>query len=70
MFARHTQRTRTNASVFPARSRLQEVCSQIWATLYDYPSLRTTEGLLSYVKESVRLAWGLINQVRGLSVGG
>ncbi|XP_037067859.1 uncharacterized protein LOC119089298 [Pollicipes pollicipes] len=42
---------------------VEEVCSQIWATLYDYPSLRSTEGLLSYVKESVRLAWGLINQM-------
>ncbi|XP_076363241.1 uncharacterized protein LOC143253356 isoform X2 [Tachypleus tridentatus] len=39
-----------------------DVCSQIWATLYDYPSLKTCEGLLLYVRDCVRLAWGLINQ--------
>ena len=43
---------------------LQEVCSQIWATLYDYPSLKTCTGLLQYVRDSVRLAWALVNQVR------
>lgn len=40
----------------------QEVCQQIWATLYDYPSLKSCEGLLQYIKECVRLAWGLCNQ--------
>ena len=42
---------------------LQEVCSQIWATLYDYPCLKTTDGIIRYVKECVRVAWGLVNQV-------
>ena len=41
----------------------QEVCSQIWATLYDYPCLKTTDGIIRYVKECVRVAWGLVNQV-------
>ena len=39
------------------------MCQQIWATLYDYPSLKNCEGLLQYVKDCVRLAWGLSNQV-------
>lgn len=40
----------------------QEVCSQIWATLYDYPSLKGCEGLSAYVKDCVRLAWALATQ--------
>ena len=43
---------------------IQEVCSQIWATLYDYPCLKTCDGIIKYVKECVRVAWGLVNQVR------
>ena len=42
---------------------LQEVCSQIWATLYDYPGLKSCDGLIKYIKECVRTAWGLTNQV-------
>ncbi|XP_064096920.1 uncharacterized protein LOC135208546 [Macrobrachium nipponense] len=41
---------------------VDEVCQQIWATLYDYPTLKTCEGLLQYIKDCVRLAWGLSNQ--------
>ncbi|KAK3870127.1 hypothetical protein Pcinc_024606 [Petrolisthes cinctipes] len=41
---------------------VEEVCQQIWATLYDYPSLKLCDGLLQYVKDCVRLAWGLCNQ--------
>ncbi|XP_069166282.1 uncharacterized protein [Procambarus clarkii] len=41
---------------------VEEVCQQIWATLYDYPALKTCEGLLQYIKDCVRLAWGLNNQ--------
>ena len=47
---------------------LQEVCSQIWATLYDYPGLKTCDGLIKYIKECVRTAWGLTNQVRQKSL--
>ena len=42
----------------------QEVCSQIWATLYDYPGLKSCDGLIRYIKECVRTAWALTNQVR------
>jgi len=42
---------------------MQEVCCQIWATLYDYPCLKSCPGLVQYVKDAVRLAWGLVNQV-------
>lgn len=38
------------------------MCQQIWATLYDYPALKSCEGLLQYIKDCVRLAWGLSNQ--------
>ena len=37
---------------------------QLWATLYDYPSLKTCNGLLKYIENCVRLSWGLVNQVR------
>ncbi len=42
---------------------LQDVCNQIWATLYDYPCLRSCDPLVKYIKDSVRLAWALVNQV-------
>lgn len=38
---------------------LQEVCAQIWATLYDYPCLKGCTGLVRYVCDCVRLAWAL-----------
>lgn len=44
----------------------QDVCNQIWATLYDYPCLRTCDQLVKYIKDSVRLAWALVNQVSNL----
>ena len=37
---------------------------QLWATLYDYPSLKTCNGLLKYIENCVRLSWGLVNQVK------
>lgn len=40
-------------------SVLQEVCSQIYATLYDYPVLKDCQGLRSYVAACVQVAWGL-----------
>ena len=40
----------------------QDVSQQIWATLYDYPSLKSCEGLLQYINDCVQLAWGLANQ--------
>ena len=35
------------------------MCSQVWATLYDYPSLRGCDGLRHYVQECVHVAWAL-----------
>jgi hypothetical protein len=37
----------------------QEVCNQVWSTLYDYPSLKECAGLRQYIEECVRLAWAL-----------
>ena len=45
-------------------THFQEVCTQIWATLYDYPRLKSCDGLIKYIKECVRTAWGLTNQVK------
>ena len=42
----------------------QEVTSQIWATLYDYPCLKDCQGLKHYINKCVRVSWGLVNQVR------
>ncbi|GIY49548.1 mitochondria-eating protein [Caerostris darwini] len=47
---------------FDVRKNLEEVLSQIFATLYDYPSLKTCEGLKHYVKDCLRIAWSLSNQ--------
>ncbi|XP_046382270.1 uncharacterized protein LOC124153215 [Ischnura elegans] len=53
---------RRNADSFNMSRNVEEVCSQIWATLYDYPCLKSCDGLVQYVKSAVRLAWNLINQ--------
>ncbi|KAL1138317.1 hypothetical protein AAG570_010005, partial [Ranatra chinensis] len=45
--------------------RRTEVMTQLWATLYDYPCLKTCQGLLQYIKDSVRLTWALCNQCPG-----
>ena len=38
---------------------LQEVSSQIFATLYDYPCLKLCEGLKAYITNCVNIAWQL-----------
>ncbi len=38
------------------------MCTQILATLYDYPCLKTCDGLIIYVRDCVRLAWSLCTQ--------
>lgn len=53
---------RYTTQVFDLGKSVEEVCSQIWATLYDYPCLKECAGLIQYVKDAVRLAWCLINQ--------
>ncbi|KAL5020864.1 hypothetical protein ScPMuIL_000019 [Solemya velum] len=47
---------------FDLSSSIDEVCTQIYATLYDYPSLKQCEGLQQYVSDCVRIAWGLTVQ--------
>ncbi|KAG8320279.1 hypothetical protein J6590_072341 [Homalodisca vitripennis] len=47
---------------FDLTHSIEEVTSQLWATLYDYPCLKTCGGLLQYIRDSVRLAWALTNQ--------
>ncbi|XP_071090684.1 uncharacterized protein [Haliotis cracherodii] len=38
---------------------VQDVCTQIYATLYDYPCLKDCPVLVDYIRECVRLSWGL-----------
>ncbi|XP_060596786.1 uncharacterized protein LOC132750761 isoform X3 [Ruditapes philippinarum] len=38
---------------------VQEVSSQIFATLYDYPCLKTCDGLKQYMNNCIQAAWGL-----------
>jgi len=52
-----------SASTFDLSQIEEEVLQQILATLYDYPRLKECEGIVKYVKECVRVAWGLVNQV-------
>ncbi|GAB6027675.1 hypothetical protein CHUAL_001915 [Chamberlinius hualienensis] len=47
---------------FDIKKVVEEICSQIWGTLYDYPCLKTCDGLLRYIHECVKVAWGLCNQ--------
>merc|ERR1712029_626133 len=53
---------RRATETFDLSKNVEEVCSQIWATLYDYPGLKTCDGLIKYIKECVRTAWGLTTQ--------
>ncbi|XP_013389364.1 uncharacterized protein LOC106158066 [Lingula anatina] len=50
---------RKTAENFDVTILVEEVCNQLWATLYDYPSLKNSDGLKIYVTECVRLAWKL-----------
>ncbi|KAB7506513.1 hypothetical protein Anas_06815 [Armadillidium nasatum] len=51
-----------NIDSYDLTKNVEEVCDQIWATLYDYPCLKSSEALLQYAKACVRVAWGLVNQ--------
>ncbi|PNF28209.1 hypothetical protein B7P43_G07553 [Cryptotermes secundus] len=53
---------RKTVDKFDLTKSVEDVCCQIWATLYDYPCLKSCPGLVQYVKDAVRLAWGLVNQ--------
>jgi len=54
---------RRATETFDLSKNVEEVCTQIWATLYDYPGLKSCDGLIKYIKECVRTAWGLTNQI-------
>ncbi|TRY74938.1 hypothetical protein TCAL_04579 [Tigriopus californicus] len=49
--------TSTNITFF------HPVTTQLWATLYDYPCLKSCQGLAKYVENCVRISWGLVNQM-------
>ncbi|XP_023218875.1 mitochondria-eating protein-like [Centruroides sculpturatus] len=53
---------RSRIDKFDLTDCIQEVSNQIWTTLYDFPCLKDCDVFLKYVKQCVRLAWGLINQ--------
>ncbi|XP_054167296.1 uncharacterized protein LOC128964685 [Oppia nitens] len=50
---------RSNTDRFDVNKNVEEVCTQIWATLYDYPCLKACDLLVTYVRDCVRLAWAL-----------
>ncbi|XP_025093599.1 uncharacterized protein LOC112563632 isoform X2 [Pomacea canaliculata] len=47
------------ADTFDISELVFDVSQQIYNTLYDYPCLRACPGLLDYISQCVRLAWGL-----------
>lgn len=53
---------RKNADTFNLTKNASDVCSQIYATLYDYPCLKDCPPLIVYVRDCVRIAWCLTNQ--------
>lgn len=59
---------RRATETFDLSKNVEEVCSQIWATLYDYPSLKSCDGLIKYIKECVRTAWGLTCQTPAYTI--
>jgi len=54
---------RRSSDVFDLSKNYEDVCAQLWATLYDYPCLKKCKGLHSYIESCVRASWGLVNQV-------
>ncbi|XP_014667833.1 PREDICTED: uncharacterized protein LOC106809307 [Priapulus caudatus] len=59
---------RKTVDKYDVRPNVQEVCSQLYATLYDFPSLPTCESLTSYIEECVGIAWALSNQIPAFSI--
>ncbi|KAK2709272.1 uncharacterized protein LOC136027141 [Artemia franciscana] len=53
---------RRTADEFDLGKCIEEVTSQIYATLYDYPCLKESNDLLNYIEECLRLSWNLVNQ--------
>ncbi|XP_046570197.1 uncharacterized protein LOC124278521 isoform X2 [Haliotis rubra] len=48
-----------SADRFDLSKCVEDVCTQIYATLYDYPCLKDCPVLVEYIRECVRLSWGL-----------
>lgn len=46
----------------------QEVCSQIWNTLFDYPCLQKCPALVDYVHQCAQLSWSLHVQPTRFSI--
>lgn len=53
---------RKTVDKYDLTTNVQEVSNQVYATLYDYPSLKTCQPLKTYIEECVRLAWSLTVQ--------
>ncbi|XP_014664204.1 PREDICTED: uncharacterized protein LOC106806703 [Priapulus caudatus] len=54
---------RKSTEKYDIRPNVQDVCSQLYSTLFDFPSLSTCHGLTAYIEECVKLAWALSNQI-------
>ena len=54
---------RRAADSFDLAKTEEEVAVQLWATLYDYPCLKSCKGLQKYIESCVRVSWGLVNQM-------
>ncbi|KAK3590557.1 hypothetical protein CHS0354_008488 [Potamilus streckersoni] len=54
-----TNYLRKRADTFDVEKCVEEVSSQIYATLYDYPDLKTCLKFHQYIAECVHVAWGL-----------
>jgi len=50
---------RKTVDKYDTSANIKEVCSQVWSTLYDYPSLKECSRLQEYIEEAVRIAWAL-----------
>ncbi|XP_065350629.1 uncharacterized protein LOC135946347 [Cloeon dipterum] len=50
------------ADKFNLCQTVEDVCSQIWTALYDYPCLKSCQGLIAYVRSSVQMSWALVTQ--------
>ncbi|XP_040568514.1 uncharacterized protein [Lepeophtheirus salmonis] len=54
---------RKSHNTYDLGKSLEDVSAQIWATLYDYPCLKGSKGLQSYIESCIRVSWGLVNQI-------
>lgn len=50
---------RTTCAYFDIHKNVEEVCSQIWDTLFDYPCLQKCPALVDFVQQCAQLSWSL-----------